>query len=75
MTLMSGWSANGALVSAAPPVLLRALQDDGARALAGEVGAARQAVVPAADDDRVVDVRSHARNRSFPSTKDPIMAA
>ncbi len=36
------------------------LQDQGLRAGAGEVGGRDQAVVPAADDDRVVAVRCHA---------------
>ena len=63
MTLIRGGRANGALVSAAPPVL----SGPPARRSGRPRGRSRrrhQTVVPPADDDRVVDVGSHVR--SFP---------
>ena len=52
VTLKSG--PHGVSVTAAPPVVVAGLEDDRAQAGAGQVGRGDEAVVAAADDDRVV---------------------
>ncbi len=59
VTLKSGASGQGASVVAAPPVFGRAFQHQRACAGAGQVGRGDEAVVPAADDDRVVVLGTH----------------
>ena len=54
VTLNSGASGHGWLVSAAPPVLCRALEHDNLLAVLGQVGGRDETVVASADHDRVV---------------------